>query len=99
MPWNDKYWDTLDQMYWTADYVGLRTLKPQSDPAQPDFLLIPRSEVPSGNSIYTRSIRSKDMTAHLHRREETLNHVLDIGLAIAPDDLIRRLRGLSLRAV
>lgn len=91
MAWNDKYWDTLDQLYWTPDYVGLRTLKPQIDPAQLNFLLIPRSEVPSGNSIYTRSIKSKDMTAHLHRREETLNHVLDIGLAIAPDDLIRRL--------
>lgn len=91
MPWNDKYWDTVDQIYWTPDYVGLRTLKPQIDPAQPDYLLIPRTEVPSGNSIYTRSIKSIDMTAHLHRREETLNHVLDIGLAIAPDALIQRL--------
>lgn len=31
------------------------------------------------------------MVAHLLRREETLNHVLDIGLAIAPDELINRL--------
>ena len=91
MAWNDKYWDTLEQIYWTPDYVGLKTLKPQQDPAHPECLLIPRSEVPSGNSIYTRRINSKDIVAHLHRREETLNHVLDIGLAIAPDDLIRRL--------
>ena len=91
MAWNDKYWDTLDQIYWTADYVGLRTLKSQPDPARPDHLLIPRSEVPAGKSIYTRSIKSKDMAAHLHRREETLNHVLDIGLAIAPDALLNRL--------
>jgi hypothetical protein len=31
------------------------------------------------------------MKPHLHRREETLNHVLDIGLAIAPDVLLHRL--------
>ena len=91
MAWNDKYWDTLDQIYWTPDYVGLRTLKPQRDPARPDFLLIPRSDAPAGNSVYTRSIKPKDMTPHLHRREETLNHVLDIGLAIAPDVLLHRL--------
>lgn len=33
MPWNDKYWDTLDQVYWTPDYVGLKPLKTVYDPA------------------------------------------------------------------
>lgn len=91
MSWNDKYWDTLDQIYWTPDYVGLRPVRPMSDPSRPDVLILPRSDVPSGNSLYTRSIKSKDMAAHLHRREETLNHVLDIGLAIAPDALLNLL--------
>jgi len=43
LAWNDMYWDTLDQIYWTADYVGLRTLKPQPDPARPDHLMTPHS--------------------------------------------------------
>jgi hypothetical protein len=96
LPWNTKYWDTLDQIYWTPDYVGLRPVRPISDPSHPDVLILPRSEVPSGNSLYTRSIKSKDMAAHLRRREETLNHILDIGLAIAPDALINLLVAMPL---
>jgi hypothetical protein len=88
---NDKYWDTIDQIYWTPEYIGLRPVRPSSDSERPGLLLIPRSELPAGNSIYTRRVRSQDIKDHLLRKEETLNHVLDIGLAIAPDALVARL--------
>lgn len=91
MSWNTKYWDALDQIYWTLEYVGLQKLKTKTEAAFPDYLLVPRSDILKGNSVFTRKIRPSDIAAHLHTREELLNHVLNIGLAIAPDSLIERI--------
>lgn len=96
MAWNNKYWDTLDQLYWTPDYLGLRTLRPERGDNLPGYLLIPRAEVNAGASIYTRKRNAQEQRAYLNSREETLNHILDIAFAIAPDALIADLIGAPL---
>lgn len=88
MSWNRKYWDIIEHLFWVPSYLGLRSLKPVTDPERPNEIIIARSDVPRGNSIYTRSIKAKHLSDFLETQEEILNHVLDIGLAIAPDHLI-----------
>ena len=85
--WHSKYWDAIDQLYWTPSHLGLRSINKAHWGRDPDMITIPRSMVTSG-TIYTRTGNSRDNAARLHRLEEPLNHIFDITFAITPDPVL-----------
>ncbi len=89
MGWNSKYWDILNQLYWTPKYLGLRSIKKDLWQVEGDRVSIPIDELISGASLYTRKLRIADLRDDLLGKEEILNHVFDLTFGIAPDELLR----------
>lgn len=90
MGWNEKYWDTLDQLYWTPRYLGLRSISKNTWRESDGLTCIPTEILNPSGSLYTREVRAKDLREFLQTQEEILNHIFDIAFAIAPDRLIAR---------
>ena len=90
MGWNEKYWDTLDQLYWTPRYLGFRSIPKDTWRKSDGWICIPEDKLNRSASLYTRDVRATDLRNFLQTQEEILNHVFDITFAIAPDRLIAR---------
>jgi len=90
MNWNNAYWNAMSNIFWTLDYVGLKKVEVEKAQGYPDRFMVRKADIPSG-LIYTRCRKAATMPDHLGSREETLNHIVDIALAMAPDALISRL--------
>ncbi len=91
MTWNQKYWDALDQLYWTPKYLGLSSIPQRKWRRENGWICVPEELVNKSGPLYSRGIRSADIVEHLHRQEEILNHVFDITFAVAGDQIIERL--------
>jgi len=90
MGWNEKYWDTLDQLYWTPKYLGFRSIPKASWRRSDGWVGIPEDKMNLSASLYTRDVRATDLRRFLQTQEEILNHIFDITFAIAPDSLLAR---------
>lgn len=90
MSWNSAYWNAMSNIFWTLDYVGLKRIDVEKVPGLPDHYVVRKADMPNG-LVYTRCRTAAMMPDHLGSREETLNHIVDIALAMAPDALISRL--------
>lgn len=97
MPWNKMYWDIHDQLYWTPEYIGLKSIKKENWVVSGDTVCIPRSLVHANGLLYSRARKYDDLYAYLQGREDILNHVFDLTFAIAPDELLRRAFAAPLR--
>lgn len=91
MAWNSKYWDIVDQFYWTPKYLGLHSINKRHWDKQDDRISIPSEFISKSGSIYTRGLKTADLIHDLHGKEEILNHVFDLTFAIAPDTVITSL--------
>ena len=91
MSWNQKYWDTLANIYWTRRYMGLESIPRKKWTTSQNHICIPKNEVPTNTGIYVRKRAEAEQMAYLRSQEETLNHVFDLTLAIAGDEVVRRL--------
>lgn len=88
MSWNSKYWDAVDNLYWTPKYLGIESINKKYWVKTDDHICIPKDLVPNGCSLYTRRVKISDQIEQLHHSEEVLNHIFDITFAIVPDLLI-----------
>lgn len=88
MGWETKYWDTMDQLFWSLKYVGLEKA-PRSHMANS---ISPHAAsgkaVGTVSTFYQRARSAAEQRNFLLYQEETLNHVFDIAFGIAPDSLI-----------
>ena len=91
MSWNQKYWDILANIYWTPRYVGLESIPRKKCTTSQSHICIPKNEIPTNTGIYARKRAEAEQVAYLRSQEETLNHVFDLTLAIAGDDVVRHL--------
>jgi hypothetical protein len=91
MTWSSRYWDVLEQLYWTPKYLGFRSLKAKDLSRQNGFALVPEAFLNESGSLYARERKMNDLMNWLHRQEETLNHVCSLGFSILPDQAIREL--------
>jgi hypothetical protein len=91
MAWNSKYWDILNNLYWTPRYLGLKSIPRDHWGTDGDLISIPR-ELMKGSTgpLYFRSRKYGDLKSYLHEQEEILNHVFDLTFAIAGDDVTNR---------
>lgn len=91
MNWVTKYWDALEQLYWTPKYLGLKSIPKTAWGTDPDVIHVPRDQLEKGGSIYTRDGNWPTNNEKMRGLEETLNHIFDITVAIAPDSVIYEL--------
>lgn len=91
MSWNQKYWDILANIYWTRRYMGLKSIPQEKWTINQNHICIPKNEIPANTGIYVRKRAETEQMTYLRSQEETLNHVFDLTLAIAGDDVVRRL--------
>lgn len=91
MSWHLKYWDTIDQLYWSPGLLGLTSIPKREWTIDGATVAIPSSHLQNGGSIYTRKGTARENAERMRRLEEPLNHIFDITFGIAPSQTIRRL--------
>lgn len=88
MPWNQRYWDNLNQFYWTPKYVGMASI-PEDELTRADGMIsLPNHFLPPGERLYRRTEGYDELHKRLHNNEEILNQVFDLAVGIAPDSLL-----------
>lgn len=87
MPWNDKVLDNLEQIYWSPDKIGLKSIKRQPTPDGTGFF-VPKERLAGGKSLYSRGQAYPEWRPAISKKEELLNQILEIALAIAPSSFI-----------
>lgn len=85
MNWTRKYWDTLEQLYWTPKYLGLKSIPKRIWGDDEKVIQLPRNRVSQRGSIYTRDGNWLSNDRKMRGLEETLNHIFDLTFAITPD--------------
>ena len=91
MSWNRTYWDMLTNIFWTPRYMGLESIQKKTRTMSQEHICIPKSEIPDSGGIYVRKRGEAELLEYLRSQEETLNHVFDLTMAIAGDEVVRRL--------
>jgi hypothetical protein len=91
MGWNQKYWDLIDQLYWTPGYMGLQSINRREWRLEGDRISVPASLVNRSGPLYSRGLRIDALVGDLHRMEEPLNQIFNLTFALAPDALIQRM--------
>lgn len=91
MSWNRKYWDNLANFYWYPRFMGLKSIPRKKWTTSKNYISIPKNEIPANARIYVRKRAEAEQMAYLRSQEETLNHMFDLTLAIAGDEVVRRL--------
>ena len=91
MAWNQKYWDILNQIYWTPNYMGLESIDEEKLKRHDQYICIPKQLVNNKNRLYTRTSKYDELKKKLNTYEEILNHVFNLTFAIAGDAVLERL--------
>jgi hypothetical protein len=89
--WHRKYWDTMDQIYWSPNMIGLRAIAKSTWGDDPGKIVINRDQVKQGGSIYTRRHTASENRERMAGLEEPLNHIFDITFGIAECAVIARM--------
>jgi len=88
MTWQKKYWDAVDQFYWTPKHLGLNSIPKSEWGDDPENIVIQRSMLAKDASLYTRVGKAKENALRMQGLEETLNHIFEITFGIASDAAI-----------
>jgi hypothetical protein len=91
MGWHRKYWDLVEQFYWTPSMLGLASLPKSAWGDDPDKIVIDRSLVRKGAALYTRPASATANLTRMRGLEEPLNHIFDITFGIAASSVIERM--------
>lgn len=89
--WHEKYWDAVNQFYWTPRLLGLSSIPRAEWGDDPENITIDRHRITNSGSIYTRKGTSKENAARVRRMEEPLNHIFELTFSIAADPVLARL--------
>ena len=89
--WANKYWDTIDQLYWDPSLLGLASIPKTDWQLNDDLIATPQAKVRNGGSIYSRKGTAAENAERMRCLEEPLNHIFDITFGIAPDEAIQKL--------
>lgn len=88
MPWTDKYWDAIHDLYWVPQYLGLKSI-PQKQWIKTDTTVtIPRNLTNPSGPLYRRIQSGDEYRDYIRRQEEIFNHIWNIALAVLPGDVI-----------
>lgn len=88
MTWTNKYWDIINQLFWSPKYMGLGSISQKKWSKNDDLICIPKEMVNPSGPLYTRERKFDNLQTYLHGCEEILNHIFDLTYSIAPDSVI-----------
>ena len=89
MAWNSKYWDIIENLYWTPRYIGLKSIPRDKWTINDDRVSIPKELIKTKDGpLYFRSRKAADLKSYLQGQEEILNHLFNLTFSIAADDVI-----------
>ena len=90
MTWNAKYWDIIEQLYWSPRYTGLGSISQKHWVKKDGMVCIPEEMVNAAGPLYSRKRKASDLRNYLHGSEEILNHLFEITFSIASDAVIQK---------
>lgn len=88
MVWQAKYWDVIEQLYWTPKYLGLQAIPKSEWGDDAQTITLPRARLTNGAALYTRVGTARTNGERLRALEEPLNHIFEITFGIAADAMI-----------
>ncbi len=101
MSWTDKYWDLVDQLYWSPQYLGLKSIPRRLWTEDEDRVSIPKAMTNSNGPLYRRVRSGEEFWSYVRRQEETFNQIFDLTFAVLPGDVVTeifsKLTGTDLR--
>lgn len=91
MAWNRTYWDILDGFYWSPRKLGLKSIPRSKMTPTEGGVIVPNELLNPTGPLYRRVGNAATAYASLGSLEEPLNDVFDLTMAIASDEIRRRL--------
>ncbi|MCK0104622.1 hypothetical protein [Pseudohalocynthiibacter sp. F2068] len=82
MDWTQKYWDALEQLYWTPKYLGLKSISRRHWEMTGDRVSVPAAMTNPTGPLYRRVTTGKTFPQLVRRQEETFNHIFDLTFGI-----------------
>lgn len=89
--WTDRYWDILDQLYWSPQYLGLKSIPQSQWNIDRKTVSVPIDLVNRSGPLYRRARKWREYWVYVQRQEESLNHVLNLALGILPGVVLSEL--------
>ena len=74
MNWTTKYWDALEQLYWTPKYLGLKSISRSHWQIEGDRVSVPVAMTNANGPLYRRATTARSFATTVRRQEETFNH-------------------------
>ncbi len=88
MPWTDKYWDAIHDLYWFPRYLGLKSIPQKLWTKTETTVTIPRTLTNPSGPLYRRIQSGAEYQTYVRRQEEIFNHIWNIALAVLPGDVV-----------
>lgn len=87
MNWTKKYWDALEQLYWTPKYLGLKSIPQRHWDVSDDRVSIPLRMTNRTGPLYRRDTTAKEFSKTVREYEETFNHIFDLTFGILDGEI------------
>jgi hypothetical protein len=91
MRWTEKYWDALEQLYWSPSYLGLKSIPKSQWDVTEERVSVPKSMVNMRGALYRRVGPSSEFPQKVRLLEETFNHLFDLTFGILDGEIINDL--------
>ena len=91
MNWTTKYWDALEQLYWTPKYLGLKSISRSHWQIEGDRVSVPVAMTNANGPLYRRATTARSFATTVRRQEETFNHLFDLTFGILDGALTNRI--------
>ena len=91
MSWTSKYWDAVDDFFWTPGYLGLESIGRKYWTIDGDMVSIPKTMTNPKGPLYRRVQSGDDYWNFVPRQEETFNHIFNLAFAVLPGDVADRI--------
>lgn len=92
VPWNEKYWDVISNLFWSPKYLGLKSIPREKWEVADGRFSISLDEVEKKTDrVYWRERDFNELTNHLKTQEEILNHLFNFTFAITEDAIVEKL--------
>lgn len=91
--WTDKYWDILNQFYWSPKYLGLSSIPKNKITFKDGHALVPIEYVNPDGPLYRRTIKYDELEKNARRQEELFNDIFDLTFSIVPGEVVAKILG------
>lgn len=93
MGWTSKYWDAIEQLYWTPKYLGLKSISRRHWDIRDDHVTIPLALTNPSGPLYRRATTARDFAKTVRRHEETFNHIFELAFGILDGEITNEIFG------